>query len=219
MLRAGLGGGRRASRTTRAECGTGAATAEFSPSSWRISPPRMLRHRHLLVSDRRVLASGAFAEAPAGRAGEFRAHWALRCTCWPGEPLRGPGMRARERGRAGARHPVLYAAAVVRMAITGPALQRRTCVRYLPRGIASRQRAPVRAPSLPAGWLHPRNIGPAVATPGRYGEHRTLVAQGLPPIRLIKSSRVTPYWTPSASSQSTPTGSGRIRDASSASWV
>ena len=53
--------------------------------------------------------------------------------------IAGPGC---EVGRAGARHPVLYAAALVRMAITGPALQRRTCDSACPRGIASRRRAP-----------------------------------------------------------------------------
>jgi hypothetical protein len=43
-------------------------------------------------------------------------------------------------GRAGARHLVLYAAAVVEMAVTGPAPPRRACDTRLPRGIASRPR-------------------------------------------------------------------------------
>jgi hypothetical protein len=76
-------------------------------------------------------------------------------------------------GRAGARHPVLYAAAVVRMMITGPALRRRTCDKHFPRGIASRQRAPVRVLSLPDWWLHPGNTKLGVVTrmgaPGTAG--------------------------------------------------
>jgi hypothetical protein len=59
--------------------------------------------------------------------------WPLTGTrLWAGRRAGSTGARTRAAGRAGARHPVLYAAAVVRMAITGPAPRRRACDKRLP---------------------------------------------------------------------------------------
>ena len=81
-----------------------------------------------------------------------------------GRSADGAGRDARNcRGRcrllAGLVHAArrFYAAPWSGWRSTDPALQRRTCDKCLPLGIAIRQRAPVRVPSLPAQWLHPRN--------------------------------------------------------------